>query len=345
MILRFLQLQMRRVEQARGPSASQGFTPVPELTSGDRTWLTWDEAAERELPLGPFPVDAGARHELASRCRAGRTSSCCTTTTRWSAGWCGAANRWPRPSRWAPRRSASGRTARSCCDSRSPSATERPERRGRSRRGHRQVLPGRAPGARRARRRRSSRWSTRRPGPGRPPPAAEQRRCWPVLAGDEGETADRAGVADHPVRPPRRGAGERRRPVRLHRDRRDPHPAGHDAHRRGEGRGSRHGSARGRRHRPLRPALPRGAAAPARHPARPAGGRGGVPAVPGPRGAARRRRGRAVVGPGGGRLGPARARRRRRRRGRRPAGEPRPAPADVGARTPRTCSTRGRRHG
>jgi hypothetical protein len=64
-ILRFLQLQTRGVEHACGSSASQGFTRVPELTSGDRTWLTWDEATECELPLGPFRVDAGARHELA----------------------------------------------------------------------------------------------------------------------------------------------------------------------------------------------------------------------------------------------------------------------------------------
>jgi hypothetical protein len=63
-ILRFLQLQRRGIERARGPAAADGFTPVRELTSGDRTWLAWDEATERELPLGPFPVGAGGRHEL-----------------------------------------------------------------------------------------------------------------------------------------------------------------------------------------------------------------------------------------------------------------------------------------
>ena len=50
----------------------------------------------------------------------------------------------------------------------------------------------------------------------------------------------RAVVADHPLRPPRGGAREPRRPLRRHRDRRDPRPAGADPHRRGEVRGPGH---------------------------------------------------------------------------------------------------------
>ena len=61
-----------------------------------------------------------------------------------------------------------------------------------------------------------------------------------------------AGLADHPVRLPGDRRGERRRAVRLHRDRRDPHPAGDDDDRRGEGRGPGHRSAGGGDHRPLR---------------------------------------------------------------------------------------------
>ena len=45
-----------------------------------------------------------------------------------------------------------------------------------------------------------------------------------------------AVLAGHPLRPPRGGAGERRRPVRRHRDRRDPHPAHAGADRRRSGR-------------------------------------------------------------------------------------------------------------
>lgn len=54
--VRFLQLQSRtvwRLEATPGRGAS--FTPVPELTCGSRTWLSWDEAVQRE-------VDLAARH-------------------------------------------------------------------------------------------------------------------------------------------------------------------------------------------------------------------------------------------------------------------------------------------
>jgi hypothetical protein len=59
--LRFLHLQERHVERADG---SGGFTPVPELTVGVRTWLRWDEAVEREVVLAPFDLAPGATHEL-----------------------------------------------------------------------------------------------------------------------------------------------------------------------------------------------------------------------------------------------------------------------------------------
>jgi hypothetical protein len=52
-MVRFLQLQRREVQRDCGDGL---FEPVDELTSGDRTWLTWDEAVERDLSLGPFPV-------------------------------------------------------------------------------------------------------------------------------------------------------------------------------------------------------------------------------------------------------------------------------------------------
>ncbi|WP_433607717.1 hypothetical protein [Prescottella agglutinans] len=51
-VLRFLQLQVRTVEAARGG----GFEAVPELVADGRTWVSWDEAVEVEVPLGGFGV-------------------------------------------------------------------------------------------------------------------------------------------------------------------------------------------------------------------------------------------------------------------------------------------------
>jgi hypothetical protein len=48
--LRFLQLQARTVEQA----TADGFEPVRELRAGPSSWLSWDEAVDREIDLGPF---------------------------------------------------------------------------------------------------------------------------------------------------------------------------------------------------------------------------------------------------------------------------------------------------
>ncbi|XAS69417.1 hypothetical protein V3C33_09270 [Micrococcaceae bacterium Sec5.7] len=50
--LRFLQLLTRTAELADGGS----FTPVEELRVGNSRWLTWDEATEHEVLLGPFAL-------------------------------------------------------------------------------------------------------------------------------------------------------------------------------------------------------------------------------------------------------------------------------------------------
>ncbi len=51
--LRFLQLQSRTCEKFDDGT----FSPVPELSIGASRWLTWDEATEQEITLGPFPLD------------------------------------------------------------------------------------------------------------------------------------------------------------------------------------------------------------------------------------------------------------------------------------------------
>jgi len=53
LVVRFLQLQHRRAERDIGGGT---FEPVDELTSGSQTWVTWDEAVERELSFGPFDL-------------------------------------------------------------------------------------------------------------------------------------------------------------------------------------------------------------------------------------------------------------------------------------------------
>jgi hypothetical protein len=50
--LRFLHLQSRTAERATG----DGFTPVEELTVGSSRWISWDEATEQEITLGPFSI-------------------------------------------------------------------------------------------------------------------------------------------------------------------------------------------------------------------------------------------------------------------------------------------------
>ena len=53
LIVRFLQLQHRRAERDIGGGT---FEPVGELTNGMQTWVTWDEAVERELSFGPLDI-------------------------------------------------------------------------------------------------------------------------------------------------------------------------------------------------------------------------------------------------------------------------------------------------
>ncbi|MFC9761493.1 hypothetical protein [Rhodococcus jostii] len=48
--LRFLQLQVRSIERVVADSAE--FVPVDELTVAGASWLSWDEAVEREFDLG-----------------------------------------------------------------------------------------------------------------------------------------------------------------------------------------------------------------------------------------------------------------------------------------------------
>ena len=70
LVVRFLQLQRRRVERAVG---GRGFEPVDELTTRSGSWLTWDEAVECERSFGPLafadqpwtlPVHADAATEI-----------------------------------------------------------------------------------------------------------------------------------------------------------------------------------------------------------------------------------------------------------------------------------------
>ena len=95
-------------------------------------------------------------------------------------------------------------------------------------------------------------------GPGRR--AMPPQRCWPVLVGRRGRRLV-LGVADHPATTTRGRPARARRAVRLDRDRRDPHAAGDDDDRRGEGRGPRHRPAGRGDHRPLRRDVRRGRAA------------------------------------------------------------------------------------
>jgi hypothetical protein len=53
LVVRFLQLQHRRAERDAGGGT---FEAVAELTSGMQSWVTWDEAVERELTFGPFDL-------------------------------------------------------------------------------------------------------------------------------------------------------------------------------------------------------------------------------------------------------------------------------------------------
>ena len=53
LVVRFLHLQHRRAERHVGDG---GFERVDELTSGLKSWVTWDEAVETELTFGPLAI-------------------------------------------------------------------------------------------------------------------------------------------------------------------------------------------------------------------------------------------------------------------------------------------------
>jgi len=53
LVVRFLQLQHRDAERDVGGGR---YERVDELTSGPQSWVTWDEAVERELSFGPFAL-------------------------------------------------------------------------------------------------------------------------------------------------------------------------------------------------------------------------------------------------------------------------------------------------
>ncbi|QLL09255.1 hypothetical protein [Mycobacterium vicinigordonae] len=52
-VVRFLQLQRRQAQRR----IAGGYEPVAELVTPSGSWLTWDEAVECEIPLGPIRFD------------------------------------------------------------------------------------------------------------------------------------------------------------------------------------------------------------------------------------------------------------------------------------------------
>ncbi|QUR66969.1 hypothetical protein [Mycobacterium spongiae] len=58
LVVRFLQLQHRRAEREL---STGDFEAVDELTTPAGSWLTWDEAVEREVSLGPIALDGLTR--------------------------------------------------------------------------------------------------------------------------------------------------------------------------------------------------------------------------------------------------------------------------------------------
>src|SRR5262249_61389019 len=54
-VVRFLQLQHRGAERDVGGGR---FEKVDELSTGSTSWLSWDEAVEREIAIERFPVTA-----------------------------------------------------------------------------------------------------------------------------------------------------------------------------------------------------------------------------------------------------------------------------------------------
>ena len=212
--LRFLQLQHAVVHDADG-------MPVAELTDADGTsWLTWDEAVEHELTfeLSEFDLEAGGT-VVPVTVAGGEDVELLVDDGRVGAV---VRRRWPL--------TAEMRIATAPAD-----GCLRPRRRGAS-------TSTTAPAPTRTRRSgtrssaptSSSRRTTREFVSLLDPPeelaaaaaAARQHRCWPVLGRRPGDTDVVLGLPiilyDHPEI----AAREPGRPVRRHRDRRDPHPAG-----------------------------------------------------------------------------------------------------------------------
>ena len=229
--VRFLQVQARTVEAATGA----GSPTSTRCASGDASWIPWHEAVDREQVAG---VHRGRRARRPERSpsrprRRGRQPRRCPP-----AGWCGPAGHW-RPSWWLG--AAAGR---------------RPAAGGLGAAQHRDLGPGDSTRDRVAARRLGQHPPAARVSGGafvslpaaRRTPRLPERR----LVARAGRRRRLARAADRPAGPARDRAGEPGRPLRRHRDRRDPHPAGDDDDRRGEGRGPRHRPPGGGHHRPLR---------------------------------------------------------------------------------------------
>ena len=235
-MVRFLQLQHRRTERNTGGGR---FEPVDELTTPTGSWLTWDEATECETSFGPLAFDDPARSwslslaaapatdvESVEGGRLVRTRREVSATLTVSVEPDGALHR------------VSVRVANTGAP-----AADKDDAIARSLIGTHVIAE--AVGGEFV--------SLLEP----PPPAADavsrcsQHRCFPVLAGPPGAAGSAADLADHPLRPPRGRRTERDRALRLHRDRRDPDPAGDDDDRPGEGAGPGHRSAGRADHRPL----------------------------------------------------------------------------------------------
>ena len=263
-VVRFLQLQRRGVER---DARRRRFEPVDELVAGTQSWLSWDEAVERELSFGPFDMaELAAPQTLPIAVAGGHRHR----------------DRRRRAAGAHPLRSARGELTLEC----------RARRRTAAHQPRRCATPA-APVADKDDAIAVSLIGTHliaevtdgefvsllEPPRRRPTRVARcrQHRCFPVLAGPPGER-DLVLVSpiilyDHP--------GDRRtergRAVRLHGDRRDPHPAGDDDDRRGEGAGPRHRPAGRADHRPLRLDVTGGDAQPAWRAAQSARTRSGRP--------------------------------------------------------------------
>ena len=238
--VRFLQVQHRTVEAVDRRRLRAGRR---RSTSTAARWVPWDEAVEHEIDLDrcrSSPV-AGAP----SRCRSPRRRRRRRDRSPTDGRLVGRAvrrrerGRRRRPGRRRLGRRRPGRCVKVTVDGREH-VTGWSRRRCRPRRG---AAPARSSACTRCSRSttaRSSRCSTRRRARARPRRGCAQRGHLPGARRRPGRR-DRRGavVADHPLRPPGGGAREPGRPLRRHRDRRDPRPAGAHPHRRGEGRGPR----------------------------------------------------------------------------------------------------------